>query len=55
MQRTGQFPFRPNTGYAFRVRWNSFHGVERIEESSGERHTLMNIYYRVPPASQPTR
>jgi hypothetical protein len=45
MQRVGQFPFRPNSGYAFGVRWNSFHGVERIADASGERHTLMNIYY----------
>jgi hypothetical protein len=46
MEKVGQLPFRPNNGYAFGVRWNSFHGVERIAEESGDRHTLMNIYYR---------
>lgn len=46
MEKVGRFPFRPNSGYAFGVRWNSFHGVEPIAEASGERHTLMNIYYR---------
>jgi hypothetical protein len=45
MEKVGQLPFRPNNGYAFGVRWNSFHGVERIAEASGDRHTLMNIYY----------
>lgn len=45
MQKCGQLPFRPNSGYAFGVRWNSFHGVERIADDEGDRHTLMNIYY----------
>ena len=49
MEKVGQFPFRPNTGYAFGVRWNSFHGVELIDEGAGDRHTLMNIYYRKDP------
>jgi hypothetical protein len=46
MERAGQFPFHPNTGYAFARRWNSFHGVEPLAERVGERHTLMHVYYR---------
>jgi hypothetical protein len=49
MEKAGQFPFRPNTGYAFGVRWNSFHGVELMSDAAGDRHTLMNIYYRKDP------
>lgn len=49
METVKQFPFRPNSGYAFGVRWNSFHGVELMGEDAGDRHTLMNIYYRKEP------
>lgn len=49
MEKVGRFPFRPNTGYAFGVRWNSFHGVELMGDDAGDRHTLMNIYYRQDP------
>ncbi len=46
MEKAGRFPFKPNTGYAFPVRWNSFHGVEPVSRGAGARHTLMNVYYR---------
>jgi len=40
-----RFPFTPNSGYIFPVRWNSFHGVERLAPDAGVRQTLMNTYY----------
>lgn len=40
-----RFPFSPNSGYIFPVRWNSFHGVERLASDAGVRQTLMNTYY----------
>lgn len=48
MQPVHRFPFLPNSGYLFPVRWNSFHGVERLPEDAGVRHTLMNTYYWEP-------
>jgi hypothetical protein len=45
MRVAGRLPFLPNTGYAFPVRWNSFHGVERLPDAAGVRHTLMNTFY----------
>lgn len=45
MQSVHRFPFTPNSGYIFPVRWNSFHGVERLADDSGVRQTLMNTYY----------
>jgi hypothetical protein len=45
MHPVHRFPFVPNSGYIFPVRWNSFHGVERLAADSGVRQTLMNTYY----------
>lgn len=45
MYPVDRFPFLPNSGYIFPVRWNSFHGVERLAPDSGVRQTLMNTYY----------
>ena len=41
----GRLEFLSNTCYAFPVRWNSFHGVERLPDDAGVRHTLMNTFY----------
>lgn len=48
MHPVHRFPFMPNSGYIFPVRWNSFHGVEPLAEDSGVRQTLMNTYYWEP-------
>jgi len=48
---TGQFEkikslrFLPNTGYAFPVTAESWHSVEQMSNSDGERNSLMLIYY----------
>lgn len=45
-----QFPFMPNSGYAFVVNntrgLKSWHGRERVPENAAVRNTLLNIYYR---------
>lgn len=38
-------PFEPNTGYAFAVRPDSWHGVNVVTPEQGERNSLMLIYY----------
>jgi hypothetical protein len=47
-----QFPFLPNSGYAFVVnnslRKQSWHGRERLPQGSGVRNTLLNTFYETP-------
>jgi hypothetical protein len=43
-----RFSFAPNTGYAFAVGPRSWHGRERMPMTSGERDSLMLIYYTTP-------
>jgi hypothetical protein len=47
--RVKQFPFKPNSAYAFvvnnTVRKKSWHGRERLPEGSGVRNTLLNTFY----------
>ena len=43
-----QFPFAPNSGYAFAVGSRSWHGREKVPIASGERNSLMLIYYTSP-------
>ncbi|MCI0562765.1 MAG: hypothetical protein MN733_30150 [Nitrososphaera sp.] len=44
-RKVKQFPFKPNTGYAFAVSDHSWHGVETISVSEIRRDSLMIIYY----------
>lgn len=37
--------FAPNSGYAFAVTASSWHGVEQMTDTDGERNSLMLIYY----------
>ena len=37
--------FAPNSGYAFPVGNDSWHGVEKMCDSDGERNSIMLIYY----------
>lgn len=54
-ERVKQFPFAPNSGYAFVVsnslKKKSWHGRELVPDGSGVRNTLLNIYYRDQDAS----
>jgi hypothetical protein len=43
-----QFSFQPNSGYAFAVGSKSWHGRETVPMASGERNSLMMIYYAEP-------
>ncbi|MFL6515088.1 MAG: hypothetical protein ACJ8M1_08715 [Chthoniobacterales bacterium] len=43
-----QFSFAPNSGYAFAVGQKSWHGRETVPMASGERNSLMLIYYAQP-------
>lgn len=43
-----QFSFAPNSGYAFAVGPKSWHGREKVPMASGERNSLMLIYYAQP-------
>jgi hypothetical protein len=43
-----QFSFAPNSGYAFAVGQRSWHGRETVPIASGERNSLMLIYYAQP-------
>ncbi len=49
-----QFPFAPNSGYAFVVnnalRKKSWHGREELPPGSGVRNTLLNTFYDTPKA-----
>ncbi len=40
-----QMSFLPNTGYAFAVGDNSWHGVDQVSGGDGIRNSLMIIYY----------
>jgi len=48
-ERVKQFPFKPNSAYAFAVnntvRKKSWHGRERLPAGSGVRNTLLNTFY----------
>ncbi|HJZ57797.1 MAG TPA: hypothetical protein VKE74_22750 [Gemmataceae bacterium] len=50
--RVKQFPFRPNSAYAFVVNntltKRSWHGRERLPEGAGVRNTLLNTFYAEP-------
>ena len=47
-EKVKQFAFGPNSGYAFAVGRKSWHGRETVPMASGERNSLMLIYYAVP-------
>ena len=44
-QKIRSLEFLPNTGYAFPVTAESWHSVEQMNDSDGERNSLMLIYY----------
>lgn len=48
-EKVKQFPFKPNSAYAFAVNntvmKKSWHGRERLPEGSGVRNTLLNTFY----------
>lgn len=50
--RARQFPFRPNSAYAFVVRNSvfakSWHGREQLPAAAGARHSLLNVFYAEP-------
>ncbi len=47
-----QFPFQPNSGYAFVVNntlsRKSWHGREKLPAGAGVRNTLLNTFYETP-------
>jgi hypothetical protein len=43
-----QFSFAPNSGYGFAVGSRSWHGRDKVPMASGERNSLMLIYYSQP-------
>jgi hypothetical protein len=43
-----QFSFAPNSGYGFAVGQRSWHGRDKVPMVSGERNSLMLIYYAQP-------
>ena len=47
-EKVKQFSFQPNSGYAFAVGRKSWHGRETVPMASGERNSLMLIYYAQP-------
>ena len=47
-EKVKQFSFAPNSGYAFAVGSKSWHGRETVPMASGERNSLMLIYYAEP-------
>jgi len=47
-EKVKQFSFQPNSGYAFAVGGKSWHGRETVPMASGERNSLMLIYYAEP-------
>jgi hypothetical protein len=47
-EKVKQFSFQPNSGYAFAVGRKSWHGRETVPMSSGERNSIMLIYYAQP-------
>ncbi|HEY2158432.1 MAG TPA: hypothetical protein VGH33_22570 [Isosphaeraceae bacterium] len=51
-EKMKQFPFRPNSGYAFvvnnKIIRKSWHGREELPPGTGVRNTLLNTYYEAP-------
>ena len=51
-QKVKQFPFQPNSGYAFvvnnKLTRKSWHGRERLPAGAGVRNTLLNTFYETP-------
>ncbi len=47
-EKVKQFSFQPNSGYGFAVGSKSWHGRETVPMVSGERNSLMLIYYAEP-------
>ena len=51
-EKVKQFPFQPNSGYAFVVNntltKKSWHGREQLPPGAGVRNTLLNTYYETP-------
>lgn len=47
-EKVKQFSFRPNSAYAFAVGPKSWHGRDPVPMASGERNSLMLIYYAEP-------
>lgn len=41
-----KFPFLPNSGYAFAVTRNSWHGREKIAGRHGDRYSIITFYLR---------
>jgi len=53
-EKVKQFPFAPNSGYAFvvnnAVTKKSWHGREKLPPGAGVRNTLLNTFYEEPRA-----
>lgn len=51
-EKVKQFPFQPNSGYAFvvnnKITRKSWHGREELPPGAGVRNTLLNTFYDVP-------
>ncbi len=47
-EKVKQFAFAPNSGYGFAVGSKSWHGRETVPMASGERNSLMLIFYAEP-------
>jgi hypothetical protein len=51
-EKVKQFPFQPNSGYAFVVNntltRKSWHGREQLPPGAGVRNTLLNTFYETP-------
>jgi hypothetical protein len=47
-KRVKTFDFLPNSGYAFAVSKNSWHGRDLVPDNLGTRNSLMLIYFREP-------
>jgi hypothetical protein len=51
-EKVKQFPFQPNSGYAFvvnnKIGRKSWHGREELPPGTGVRNTLLNTYYESP-------
>ena len=51
-EKVKQFPFRPNSGYAFvvnnKLTKKSWHGRELLPAGAGVRNTLLNTFYESP-------
>lgn len=47
-EKVKQFPFKPNSAYAFAVTKTTWHGRELVALASEARNSIMNIYYDAP-------